>query len=69
MGKVLKRKNTKKAKRQNFKCNECLDCPSRDKCTKGKNGRAITTSNYQEYYDKADKIFEEKIKFLNFYSM
>lgn len=62
MGKELKRKNSKSAKRQNFECKDCTDCQSRDKCTTAKNGRIVAMSINQEYYDRADKRFAENFE-------
>ena len=56
-GKELHRKSRITAKKQNFICPDCKDCPARDKCTKGSDGRMVTESEHQEYYDVTDKLY------------
>lgn len=60
-GKILSRKSKKTSKKQNFSCTDCNECPEREKCTKGDGGRMITESEYQKYYNVADKLFADNI--------
>lgn len=62
LGKKLKRVSKKAAQRQRYRCNQCNNCPDRDKCTTNAKGREVAPSKYQEYYDRADKVFLEKIE-------
>jgi transposase len=62
MGNKLKRVSKDGAKRASYKCDECDDCPNKANCTTNKKGRGISTSEYQEYYDRADKRFAENIE-------
>lgn len=57
LGKKLKRVSKKAAKRQRYRCNQCNNCPDRKKCTTNVKGREIAPTEYQEYYDRADKLF------------
>ena len=62
MGNELKRKCGVNAKRQRYICLECNDCPNRSKCTTNAKGREVSPTEYQEYYDRADKLFAENIE-------
>jgi transposase len=62
MGKTLMRKSGANAKRQNYGCSECSNCPNKDKCTTSKKGRRVTLSEHQEYYDRADTLFAENLE-------
>jgi transposase len=62
MDKILKRKSGAKAKRQRYRCDECDSCPNKTKCTTNKKGREVSPTEYQEYYDRADKRFAENLE-------
>lgn len=57
---------TLKGKQTNvYQCKDCKDCPSRDKCTKSKNGRRIKVLDDQKVLDDMDikvKLNPEKMK-------
>lgn len=61
MGKKLKRVSKKGSKRTNYRCFECNDCPNKDKCTTSDNGRRISPTEYEEVYQKADKLFTDNL--------
>lgn len=58
-GKELKKTSTEKAKRPNYRCEECNNCPNRDKCTTNPKGRSISPNEYEENYNVANKLFAE----------
>ena len=62
MGQVLTRKSGDTAKRKQYVCAACNECPNRSKCTTNAKGRHISLTEYQEYYDKADKLFAENLE-------
>lgn len=62
MGKELVRKSGEKAKRQRYRCLEYDNCPYRENCTTNTKGREISPTEYQEYYDRADKLFSDNIE-------
>ena len=62
MGNELKRKSGEKAKRQKYICDECNKCINRDKCTTSRKGRTVSLTEYQDVYDRADKLFAENIE-------
>lgn len=59
MGKILKCITKKDSERTRYRCKECSNCPVRENCTKNKKGREISLTQYQEYYDKAEKLLNE----------
>lgn len=60
-GKELHRKSDITSKKQIFKSSDCNDCLVKEKCTKSIQGRKVTESEFQEYYDVADKLYAENI--------
>jgi len=61
MGKALTKQSGPNSKRTRYRCSGCDTCPNRSKCTTNPKGREISPTEYQEYYDRADKLFEENI--------
>lgn len=62
MGQILARKSGDAAKRQQYFCAVCNECPNKSKCTTNAKGRRISLTEYQEYYDRADKLFTENLE-------
>lgn len=62
MGYELIRKSDKNAKRSRYRCNECNNCPNRSRCTTNAKGREVSPNEYQEYYDRADKLFADNLE-------
>lgn len=62
MGKELKRVSKIGSKRINYRCYQCNNCPNKDKCTTNDRGRRISPSEYEEIYQKADKLFAENLE-------
>ena len=62
MGKKLKRVSKIGSKRTNYRCFQCGDCPNKDKCTTSDKGRRISPTEYEEIYQKADKLFAENLE-------
>ena len=62
MGKILKRKSKVGAIRARYRCDECDTCLHKANCTTNKKGREVSPTEYQEYYDRADKRFAENIE-------
>lgn len=62
MGKELKRISRKGSKRAKYVCCECNKCPNKDKCTTSKKGRQISPTEYEDVYQRADKLFAENLK-------
>jgi len=62
MGQILTRKSGDAAKRQQYFCAACNECPNKSKCTTNAKGRRISLTEYQEYYDRADKLFTENLE-------
>lgn len=61
MGNKLKRVSKIGAKRTRYRGNECKDCSHKIKCTTNKKGREVSPTEYQEYYDRADKLFADNL--------
>jgi hypothetical protein len=61
MGNKLKRVSKTGGKRTRYRGNECKDCPHKAKCTTNKKGREVSPTEYQEYYDRADKLFADNL--------
>lgn len=61
MGKELKRQSGANTKRTRYRCQECSDCLNKANCTTNKKGREVSPTEYQEYYDRADKTFNENV--------
>ncbi len=61
-GKELKRISGENAKRKRYRGDECDTCPNKSNCTTNAKGREVSPTEYQEYYDKADKLFAENIE-------
>ena len=61
MGKILARRSGVNSKRQRYRSDECNDCANRSKCTTNTKGREVSPTEYQEYYDRADKLFAENL--------
>ena len=61
MGNKLKRMSKAGAKRTRYRCDECDSCPHKSNCTTNKKGREVSPTEYQEYYDRADKLFAENL--------
>lgn len=59
MGKKLKRVSKVGSKRTNYRCYQCKECPNKDKCTTSDTGRRISPTEYEEIYQRADKLFAE----------
>lgn len=62
MGQILTRKSGDTAKRKQYGCAACNECPNRSSCTTNAKGRRISLTEYQEYYDRADKLFTENLE-------
>jgi len=60
-GNKLKRISKVEAIRARYRCTECNDCPKKTSCTTNQKGREVSPTEYQEYYDRADKIFAENL--------
>jgi len=61
MGNKLKRVSKIGAKRTRYRGNECKACPHIAKCTTNEKGREVSPTEYQEYYDRADKLFADNL--------
>src|SRR5659263_751341 len=61
MGKELKRQSGANTKRTRHLCQECSDCLNKANCTTNNKGREVSPTEYQEYYDRADKTFNENV--------
>ncbi len=59
MGKELTKQSGPNSKRTRYRCSGCDTCPNRSKCTTNPKGREISPTQYQEYYDKAEKLLNE----------
>ena len=62
MDKILERKTGKNVKRPRYRCDECDNCPNRSKCTTSIKGREVSPTEFQDVYDRADKLFAENIE-------
>lgn len=62
IGNKLKRVSKIGAKRKRYRGDECKDCPHKIKCTTNKKGREVSPTEYQEYYDRADKLFADNLE-------
>ncbi|MDD4699979.1 MAG: IS1182 family transposase [Oscillospiraceae bacterium] len=62
MGQILTRKSGDAAKRKQYGCVACNECSNRSSCTTNAKGRRISLTKYQEYYDRADKLFTENLE-------
>ena len=58
--KILKNVSKKTSKDYSYKNKAaCMECPERDQCTKGPNGRVIKRNEQNDIYDKVNQIMNE----------
>lgn len=58
--KILKNVSKKDSKEYSYKNKAaCMECPQKDQCTKGPNGRIIKRSEQNDIYDKVNQIMDE----------
>ncbi|HCX65282.1 MAG TPA: hypothetical protein DHN33_08755 [Eubacteriaceae bacterium] len=59
-GFILPSTSTEKAKIKVYKnYKACISCPAKNDCTKSERGRKITTGQYEEVYERADKRYAD----------